>query len=91
MMPDGNRKPEPDEVDPAKLAKLLEIELMQKRAEWQQAKARRGNLRAISFFFLFVVVAGAIAAFFLFFSPDRVGELRSGGQNSTPVPAEPVR
>ena len=90
-MPDGNRKPEPDELDPAKLAKLLDIELMQKRAEWQQAKARRGNLRALSFFFLFIVVAGAIAAFFLFFSPGAVSERRPDVQNSTPGPVQPVR
>jgi hypothetical protein len=74
-MPDGNRKPEGGEIDPAK---LLEIELMQKRAAWQQAKARRGNLRAVSVFFLIVVIAAALVCFYLFFSPERVRELRSG-------------
>ena len=75
-MPDGNRKPEGDAPDPEKLAKLLEIELMQKRAGWQQAKQRSGALRAASFFFLFVIFLAALVAFWWFFSPDRVQELR---------------
>jgi hypothetical protein len=75
-MPDGNRKPGSDTPDPEKLAKLLEIELMQKRAGWQQAKERRGAVRAASFFFLFVIIAGALVAWWLFFSPDRVQELK---------------
>ena len=85
-MPDANRKPEGGEIDPAK---LLEIELMQKRAEWQQAKARRGGLRTLSFLFLFIVIVAAIVCFYLFFSPQRVRELRSGGaeQQVNPSPA----
>ncbi|HEX8280520.1 MAG TPA: hypothetical protein VF551_04025 [Chthoniobacterales bacterium] len=75
-MSDSNRKPESDESDPAKLARLLEIELMQKRAGWQQAKARRGNYRALSFFFLFIVIAGALVGFYVFLSPERVHELK---------------
>ena len=78
-MLDGNRKPEGEEIDPAKLEQLLQIELMQKRAAWQQAKARRGGLRALSFFFLFLVVIAALVGFFVFFSPDRVSELKSLG------------
>ncbi len=91
MMSDGNSKPDADETDPATLAKLLEIELMQKRAVWQQAKARRGTLRAISFFFLFIVIVGALVAFYLFFSPDRVSELRADGQNDTATPTTSPR
>lgn len=75
-MPDGNRKPEGDAPDPEKLAKLLEIELMQKRAGWQQAKQRRGSLRTLSFFFLFLVIVGALFAFWMFFNRDGVQELR---------------
>ena len=73
-MPDSNRKSEGDEID---AAKLLEIELMQKRAEWKRAKERRGGLRALSFLFLFVVIVAAIVAFYLFFSPGRVRDLKS--------------
>jgi hypothetical protein len=83
-MPDANRKPEGGEIDPAK---LLEIELMQKRAEWQQAKARRGSLRALSFLFLFIIVAAAIVCFYLFFSPQKVRELRSGDADLQATPA----
>jgi hypothetical protein len=85
MMVDGKHNPE--ETDPEKLARLLELELAQKRAQWQQKKARRGNLRAISFLFLFVVIAAALAGFFLFFNPDRVREMRSAPTDSvTPSP-----
>lgn len=85
-MSNGDSKPEPAESDPAKLAQLLEIELMQKRAAWQQAKARRGNLRAISFFFLFIVIVGSLVAFFVFFSGGRVSELHPNGGAPSPSP-----
>lgn len=88
-MADGNRNPE-QEVDPEKLAKLLEMELMQKRAGWQQGKQRRNTLRLISFFFLFVVIAGALVAFFFLFSRDRFDALRAGHENTieaTPSPS----
>ncbi len=76
-MDEPNRKPEPAEIDPDKLEKLLEIELMQKRAAWQQAKARRGNLRLLSVLFLVVIVALALFAFVMYFSPARMQELKS--------------
>lgn len=85
-MSNGEGKRESTETDPAKLAQLLEIELMQKRAAWQQAKARRGNLRAISFFFLFIVIVGALVAFFVFFSSGRVSELRSDAPHASASP-----
>jgi hypothetical protein len=85
-MPDGNRKSEGGEIDPAK---LLELELMQKRAQWQQGKARRNSLRALSFFFLFVVIVAALVSFYLFFSPDRVRELRSGDTEETEAASSP--
>ena len=87
-MVDGNRKPD-NETDPEKLAKLLEMELMQKRASWQQDKQRRNLLRVVSFFFLFLVMAGALLAFWFLFSPDRVNELRAGRTSTieaTPSP-----
>ncbi len=78
MTPDGNSQPDPRETDPAKLAKLLEIELMQKRAGWQQAKARRGTLRAMSFLFLFLVIVAAFVAFYFLASTDRLPAARDG-------------
>jgi hypothetical protein len=85
IMPDSNRKSEGDEID---ATKLLEIELMQKRAEWKRARERRGGLRALSFFFLFAVIVAAIVAFYLFFNPGRVRELKSrDGGIVEPTPA----
>ena len=86
VMPDGDRKPEREEIDPARIEQLLELELMQKRAEWQRTKASRGNLRALSFMFLFLVIFGALVAFFFIFSSGRLTETRPDAQ-STPTPA----
>lgn len=95
LMSEGDGKREPSEADPEKLAKLLEIELMQKRASWQQAKARRGSLRALSLFFLFAVIVAAAAAFYFIFSPGRVTELRSqiptAEAEPTPSPTPALR
>jgi hypothetical protein len=77
MMPEGNRQPDARETDPEKLAQLLEIELMQKRAGWQQAKARRSTYRTLSFLFLFVVIAAAFFAFYLLASSDRAERPRA--------------
>ena len=55
---------EPRAADPEALAKALEIELILKRASWQRASARRGLWRAFSFLFLFVVILGALFAYF---------------------------
>lgn len=88
-MHDGDGKREPRENDPAKLAQLLEIELMQKRAAWQQARASRSKIRAVSFLFLFLVVVGAALAFFLLLAPDRLNELRPAGGRATATPASP--
>ncbi len=48
------------------MTKALEIELMQKRAAWQQARASRGTWRALSILFLVLVLLGALLAFFYF-------------------------
>ena len=64
------------------LTKLLEIELIQKRAEWQRASARNKNLKSLSFFFLSLVVLGALAA--VYFTFMRVSE----GKPHRPVPLE---
>ena len=69
-MTESNRKADRENPDPSELEKLLELELMQKRAGWAQAKARRGTLRTLSYFFLVLVVLGAVVAFFIFLSSD---------------------
>jgi len=54
------------ESDPDALAKALELELIMKRASWQKMRARRGTWRALSFLFLFLVLLGALLAYFYF-------------------------
>ena len=78
MTPEGNRHPAARETDPEKLAKLLEIELMQKRAGWEQAKARRNTYRTMSFLFLFVVIVAAFFAFYFLISSERGPSPREG-------------
>lgn len=65
-MTDPSGKGEPEPNDPAQLEKLLEIELMQKRMAWQQAKQRSSSWRNLSYLFLFLVIAGAVIAYFVF-------------------------
>lgn len=77
MMEDGKQKSASEEHDPARLAQLLELELMQKRAAWQQAHTRHRTLRALSFAFLFLVILGALVVFALYFNPGRARELRT--------------
>jgi hypothetical protein len=83
MMTDGKHNPE--ETDPEKIALLLEVELMQKRAAWQQTKARRSSLRSLSFLFLFLIIVGALVGFFVFLSP-RLQEARTSA-TSAPSPS----
>ncbi len=90
IMPQGNGKTE--ENDPEMMARMLEIELMQKRASWQQAGARRKNLRLISFVFLFFIIAGSFFAFYLLSSSGTLSELKSNRSNAaqtTPSPTQP--
>ncbi len=77
MKPEGNHQPDARETDPEKLAKLLEIELMQKRASWQQAKARRSSYRTMSFLFLFLVIVAAFVAFYFIATSERAPRSRS--------------
>ena len=87
-MTEDNRKSEV--TDPETMARLLEIELAQKRAAWQRANARRQSLRLVSFFFLFLIIAGSFFAFYLFFSPEKIEELKSQRANSAQVSPSPA-
>jgi len=49
------------------LTKLLEIELIQKRTEWQRTTARNKNLKSVSLLFLALVVMAGMAAFYFMF------------------------
>lgn len=68
MIPDTRGKTESVKNDPGDLARVLELELLQKRAAWQRTQARYGVIRIISIFFLVIVMAASIAGFFLLFS-----------------------
>jgi len=70
--------------NPDELTKLLEIELIQKRAEWQRATARNKNLKTISILFLFLIVLGGLAAFYFTFM-----KVSEGKQNRPPAAAQP--
>jgi hypothetical protein len=47
-------EPKPNEIDADNLSRLLELELIQKRASWKQAGDRYRSIRAAGFIFLFV-------------------------------------
>jgi hypothetical protein len=68
-------EPKPDEIDPDNLSRLLELELIQKRAIWKQAGERYRSIRAAGFVFLFVLIVGClIGGYFAFM---RVNEQRA--------------
>jgi hypothetical protein len=80
MMSDEDSKPK--STDPEELARLLEIELLQKRNEWKQAAGRARTIRMASFVFLFLVILGALLAYFFIFS-----ELNGNRAAPKPPPA----
>ncbi|HEY0368284.1 MAG TPA: hypothetical protein VGC85_01685 [Chthoniobacterales bacterium] len=67
---------EKDPLSPDQLSKLLELELQQKRETWQHEKRRLSAFRALSFLFLFLVIAGALAAWWIF-SPNQITDPRA--------------
>jgi hypothetical protein len=83
MIPDASGKPNPNESDPEKLQRLLELELVRKRAEWKQTGDRYRAFRSMSFVFLFLLIAGALVAAFFVFS--RVNEQRSNQRSPDSV------
>jgi hypothetical protein len=56
--------PETTPPDPDALTKALDLELAQKRVQWERERKRRGTWRALSVLFLLVVVAGALFVWF---------------------------
>ncbi len=83
MNSNGDGKPEP--VDPENVVRMLELELMQKRAARQMAGRRFGGLRAASFLFLFAVIVGALLAFYYVFYSGGLDALRARtGAQPTP-------
>jgi len=59
--------PKLNEIDADKLSRLLELELIQKRATWKQAGERYRTIRTAGFVFLFVLIVGClIGGYFAF-------------------------
>lgn len=75
-------KPEP--ADPETAVRLLELEMLKQRAARQMAGTPYRGLRAVSFLFLFIVLlAAALAAYYLFFS----GHLEEMRARNVPQPS----
>ena len=71
-MQEDNGKMNPTEAET--VGQLLEIQLAEKRSEWKRASSRYRTFRSLGFGFLFLIIAGALFAFFVIFS--RVNEER---------------
>jgi hypothetical protein len=69
--------------DAEDLSRLLELELIQKRAAWKQAGKRNRSIRTAAFLFLFLLVAACLAGFF--FAYTRVNEQRTNQQPNSAV------
>lgn len=67
--------------DAEQLSRLLELELIQKRAAWKQAKQRKKSLRSMAFVFLFLLFAVVLFGAFLTF--NRVTEERQSRPAAT--------
>jgi hypothetical protein len=79
-MPDPVQS-EPVTTDTEQMFRLLELELVQKRAAWKQAKQRNKSLRSMAFLFVFLLLAGcAFGALFVF---TRVNEERQNRPAAT--------
>ena len=70
---DGKSEP----VDPETVVRMLELELIQKRAARQMAGRRWSGLRAASFVFLFAVILGALLAFYYVFYSGSLDALQT--------------
>jgi hypothetical protein len=83
MIPDTRGESEPVKIDPGDLARVLELELLQKRAAWQQNLARRRAVRSVSILFLVVVLGVAVVALSLLFT--RMNGARVNGPPPAPT------
>lgn len=84
MNSNGDGKPEP--VDPETVVRMLELELMQKRAARQMAGRRFGGLRAASFVFLIAVILGALLAFYYVFYSGNLDTLQMPQSSPSATP-----
>ena len=71
---------QPKQIDLDNLSRLLELELIQKRATWKQAGQRYRAVRAAGFVFLFVLIVGCLVGGYFAFM--RMNETRSNQPNA---------
>ena len=64
-----------------KLFQMLEVKLGEERVVWQKSKSQMRVFRSASFVFLFLLIIGALAAFYFIFM--RVQEQRLNGAGQT--------
>ena len=76
-------EPKSDEIDADNLSRLLELELIQKRATWKQAGDRYRSFRAAGFVFLFVLIVGCLVGGYFAFM--RVNEQRANQLTTSAV------
>ena len=81
MMSDVCGKSQAMGNEPEKLIRLLDLELVQKRAVWKRAAARHRTFRKIGIFSILIVLAAVFFALFFLFS--RAAEERGNPRPST--------
>jgi flagellar basal body-associated protein FliL len=84
MNSNGDGKHEPD---PENAVRLLEIELMRQRMAREQSGTPYRGLRVISLIFAFVVLAGALFAFYYLFVAGGLEEFRARTAQPGPSPS----
>ena len=77
--------PRPNPPDAEQLARLLELELIQKRATWKQAGERYRVFRALGFVFLAVLILACLAGGYFAFL--RVSDQRTNQPSATATDA----
>lgn len=88
MSHDNKQNPEISDHDAEKLMRIMELELIQKRAQLQRTAANGRSLRTFSYAFVFLLVIATVVGFFLVFtgvtsSPSRQSMSEAG------IPSQP--
>jgi hypothetical protein len=86
MRADAPETIQPGAPNVDELNKLLEIELIQKRAEWQKASARHKSIRTASILFLMVIVIAGLGAFYFAFVRATEGRQQRSAPAATAEP-----
>ena len=77
-------EPKPNEIDADNLSRLLELELIQKRATWKQSGERYRSFRAAGFVFLFLLIVGClVGGYFAFMRMNETRPNQPSAANSS--------